>query len=179
MGWVEASAIFAQGRAAFYLDADSQAYTFLDPNSSSVVETVAYAPFPAGPAGSHPYSIVPWTAGINAFSTKQAAAWDFIKWATSEEMFKSLMAENTVPSPRDSSWADAAATAAFPEGLVENVRVTAESAVGHDRPQLEQVARSREFVGAPIVTAIEGGDVAAAAETANTQFQELLDSDGQ
>lgn len=179
MGWVEASALFAQGRAAFYLDADSQAYTFLDPGSSAVVDVVDYAPFPAGPAGSHPYSIVPWTAGINAFSTKQQAAWEFIKWATSEEMFKTLMAEDTVPSPRDSTWADDAATAAFPAGLVENVQITASTAVGHDRPQLEQVARAREFVGAPIVTAIEGGDVAADAETANAQFQELLDSDGQ
>jgi hypothetical protein len=40
MGWPEASAIFAQGNAAFYLDADSQAYTFLDPASSAVVDTV-------------------------------------------------------------------------------------------------------------------------------------------
>lgn len=56
---------------------------------------------------------------------------------------------------------------------------TAETAVGHDRPQLEQVARAREFVGGPIVTAIEGGDVAAEADSANEQFQELLDADGQ
>ncbi|GAA4892229.1 sugar ABC transporter substrate-binding protein [Tessaracoccus lubricantis] len=179
MGWVEASALFAQGRAAFYLDADSQAYTFLDPDSSAVVETVDYAPFPAGPAGAHPYSIVPWTAGINAYSEKKDAAWDFIQWATSEDMFKTLMAEDTVPSPRVSSWEDEAATSAFPEGLVNNVKATAETAIGHDRPQLEQVARAREFVGAPVVTAIDGGDVAAAAEQANAQFQELLDSDGQ
>lgn len=115
MGWVEASALFAQGRAAFYLDADSQAYTFLDPASSAVVDTVDYAPFPAGPEGSHPYSIVPWTAGINAFSEKKDAAWDFIKWATSEEMFITLMAEDTVPAPRESTWQNAEATAAFPK----------------------------------------------------------------
>lgn len=179
MGWVEASALFAQGRAAFYLDADSQAYTFLDPASSAVVDTVAYAQFPAGPAGSKPYSIVPWTAGINAFSEKKDASWDFIKWATSEEMFVQLMAEDTVPAPRESSWKDADATEGFPKGLVDNVMATAETAVGHDRPQLEQVARSREFVGGPIVTAIEGGDVAAEAAAANKQFQELLDSEGQ
>lgn len=177
MGWVEASAIFAQGNAAFYLDADSQAYTFLDPEKSSVTETVDYAPFPAGPAGAHPYSIVPATAGINEFSTKKDAAWDFIKWASSEEMFATLMAEDTVPSPRQSTWDDEAATAEFPAGLVKNVQATATTAVGHDRPQLEQVARAREVIGGPIITAIEGGDVAAAAAEAQPAFQELLDQD--
>jgi multiple sugar transport system substrate-binding protein len=49
--------------------------------------------------------------------------------------------------------------------------------VGHDRPQLEQVARAREFVGGPVVTAIEGGDVATAATAANQSFQELLDKE--
>lgn len=177
MGWIEASALFAQGKAAFYLDADSQAYTFLDPKSSAVVDTVAYAPFPAGPAGAHPYSIVPWTAGINKFSEKKDAAWAFIKWATSDKQFVSLMANDTVPSPRNSSWANKTATDGFPAGLVANVKATATTAVGHDRPQLEQVARSREIVGGPIVAAIQGGDVKAAIKEAQLRFQDLLKQD--
>jgi multiple sugar transport system substrate-binding protein len=176
MGWPEASAIFAQGNAAFYLDADSQAYTFLDPASSAVVDTVAYGAFPAGPAGSHPYSIVPQTVGINEYSTKKDAAWDFIKWVTNEENSKALLADETVPSARDSVWADDAATADFPAGLVEIVR-NSEGTVGHDRPQLEQVALAREIVGAPAISAIEGGDVEAAAEKANADFQDLIDTE--
>jgi multiple sugar transport system substrate-binding protein len=178
MGWTEASAIFAQGNAAFYLDADSQAYTFLDPASSAVVDTVAYGAFPAGPAGSHPYSIVPQTVGINEFSTKKEAAWDFIKWVTSEENSKALLSEETVPSARDSSWADDEATAGFPAGLVEIVR-NSEGTVGHDRPQLEKVALAREIVGGPAITAIEGGEVDAVADKANADFQALLDSEQQ
>jgi multiple sugar transport system substrate-binding protein len=176
MGWPEASAIFAQGNAAFYLDADSQAYTFLDPASSAVVDTVAYGAFPAGPAGSHPYSIVPQTVGINEYSTKKDAAWDFIKWVTNEENSKTLLADETVPSARDSVWADDTATADFPAGLVEIVR-NSEGTVGHDRPQLEQVALAREIVGAPAISAIEGGDVEAAAEKANADFQDLIDTE--
>jgi multiple sugar transport system substrate-binding protein len=178
MGWPEASAIFAQGNAAFYLDADSQAYTFLDPASSAVVDTVAYGAFPAGPAGSHPYSIVPQTVGINEYSTKKDAAWDFIKWVTSEENSKVLLSEDTVPSARDSAWADDAATAGFPAGLVDIVR-NSEGTVGHDRPQLEKVALAREIVGGPAITAIEGGDVDAVADKANADFQELLDGEQQ
>jgi len=177
MGWIEASAIFAQGNAAFYLDADSQAYTFLDPTKSAVVDTVDYASFPEGPAGSLPYNIVPQTVGINAFSEKKDAAWDFIEWVTNQENTTSLLADATVPVARESAWEDETATASFPAGLVEIVRNIGASSVGHDRPQLEQVARSREFVGGPIITAIEGGDVAASAKDANAQFQDLLDSE--
>ncbi len=176
MGWTEASAIFAQGNAAFYLDADSQAYTFLDPKSSAVVDTVAYGSFPAGPAGSHPYSIVPQTLGINEYSTKKDAAWDFIKWVTNEENSKKLLADDTVPVARDSAWADDTATASFPAGLVEIVR-NSQGTVGHDRPQLEKVAQAREIVGTPAITAIEGGDVDAAADKANADFQDLLDGE--
>ena len=177
MGFVEASAIFAQGNAAFYLDADSQAYNFLDKTKSNVIDTVAYGSFPAGPTGSKPYNIVPWVAGVSEFSKKKDAAFEFIKWATSDEMFKKLMVSDTVPSPRQSTWDDATATTNFPAGLVSIVQGIAKTGVGHDRPQLEQVARAREFVGGPIVTAIEGGDVAAAAATANKSFQELLDKE--
>ncbi|MFT3889549.1 MAG: sugar ABC transporter substrate-binding protein [Arachnia sp.] len=177
MGWVEASAIFAQGNAAFYLDADSQAYTFLDETKSSVGDKVGYARFPAGPAGSKPYNIVPQTLGINAFSTKKDAAWEFVKWITNEANSKTLMADATVPVARASAWADDAAASKFPAGLVEIVRGVDADYVGHDRPSLEAVARAREFVGGPGVTAIEGGDVKAAAEQANKDFQALLDSE--
>ncbi len=177
MGWVEASAIFAQGKAAFYLDGDSQAYTFLDPTKSAVVDTVGYGSFPAGPAGAKPYSIVPWAAGINAFSARTQAAWDFITWATAPERFSALMVEATLPSPRASTWADATATAKYPKGLVDNAAAIQGRAVSHDRPQLEQVARAREIIGGPLVTAVEGGDVAGATREAQKNFQDLLDSD--
>ncbi len=177
MGWVEASALFAQGKAAFYIDADSQAYTFLDPDNSAVVDTVGFAQFPAGPAGSKFYNIVPQTVGINAFSKKKDAAWEFIKWATNQENTEWLLANETVPGARESAWNDEEATASFPAGLVEIIRNVGDHGVGHDRPQLEQVAAAREIVGGPAITAIEGGDVADAAATAQTQFQDLLDSE--
>jgi multiple sugar transport system substrate-binding protein len=177
MGWVEASAIFAQGNAAFYLDADSQAYTFLDPEKSAVVDKVDYASFPAGPAGSKPYNIVPQTAGINAFSTKKDAAWEFIKWVSNEENSKKLLGDSTVPVARQSAWEDDTASASFPAGLVSIVKNIGNSSVGHDRPQLEQVARAREIVGGPIVAAIEGGDVAKEAAEANLSFQDLLEQE--
>ena len=115
MGFVEASAIFAQGNAAFYLDADSQVYNFLDKTKSAVVDTVAYGSFPAGPAGSKPYNIVPLGGRYQRVLDKKAAAADFLKWATSDAMFKTLMVSDTVPSPRQSTWDDQTPTAKYPE----------------------------------------------------------------
>ena len=177
MGWVEASALFAQGKAAFYIDADSQAYTFLDPDNSSVVDTVGFAQFPEGPEGSKFYNIVPQTVGINEFSKKKDAAWEFIKWVTNQENTEWLLENETVPGARQSAWDNDQAVSGFPEGLVDIVRNIGDKGVGHDRPQLEQVAAAREIVGGPVITAIEGGDAAEAAATANKQFQDLLDSE--
>ncbi len=65
MGWVEASAIFAQGKAAFYIDADSQAYTFLDEDNSAVVDTVGLRTVPRGPG---------WLAGSTTSSRRRSAS---------------------------------------------------------------------------------------------------------
>lgn len=177
MGWVEASALFAQGKAAFYIDADSQAYTFLDADNSSVVDTVGFAQFPEGPEGSKFYNIVPQTVGINEFSKKKDAAWAFVKWVTNQENTQWLLENETVPGARQSAWEDDEAVSGFPAGLVDIVRNVGDHGVGHDRPQLEQVAAAREIVGGPVITAIEGGDAAEAAASANKQFQDLLDSE--
>ena len=40
-----------------------------------------------------------------------------------------------------------------------------------------QVGKARDVIGAVIVTAIEGGDVAAAAKTANAAYQAIIDED--
>jgi multiple sugar transport system substrate-binding protein len=177
MNWPEAAAIFTQGKAAFMLDADSLAYTFLDKSSSSVVDKVAFAPFPAGPAGYHPYNIVPQTIGINAYSKKKQAAWDFIEWVTNEANTKWALANKTVAVARQSAWNDKDSVGGFPAGIVKIIRDMGNSAVGHDRPQLENVAEARNIVGGVAIAAIQGGDVTSAAKSANKAFQALLDSE--
>ena len=84
MGWPEAMAIFTQGKAAFYTEANSLYKNATDPAKSKVSDTVGFAPFPEGPAGSKPYSIPSWALGVNDASENQANAWKFIEWATSK-----------------------------------------------------------------------------------------------
>ena len=176
MSWPEAMAIFTQGQAAFYTEASSLYKNATDPAKSKVSDTVGFAPFPAGPAGSKAYSIPSWALGINEASSNKANAWKFIEWATS----KAQTLENQkagVPGPRTSVWADPDAVSTYPADLVEAMKANAAGAVGYDRPVVVKVAEAREIVGQPIVDAITGKDAAAAADTANAAFQKFLDDE--
>ena len=176
MSWPEAMAIFTQGQAAFYTEASSLYKNATDPAKSKVSDTVGFAPFPAGPAGSKAYNIPSWALGINEASGNQSNAWKFIEWATS----KAQTLENQkagVPGPRTSVWADPAAVSTYPADLVEAMSANAATSVGYDRPVVVKVAEAREIVGQPIVDSITGKDAAAAADTANTAFQKFLDDE--
>lgn len=176
MNWAEASAIFAQGQAAFYTDASSLYQTMALPENSTVSDQLGYAPFPAGPAGSRPYAIPAWGLAINEQSGNQDNAWLFIEWATSFDTVLATQVEG-VPGARSSVWDDPEGTSSFPEELSVAIAANAENGVGHDRPVVVNVAEAREIVGEPIVLGITGEDVAAAATNARERFQTLLDEE--
>ncbi|MGP3919657.1 ABC transporter substrate-binding protein [Nonomuraea sp. 10N515B] len=176
MGWPEAMAIFTQGKAAFYTEANSLYKNATDPAKSKVSDQVGFAPFPAGPSGSKPYNIPSWALGINSSSENQANAWKFIEWATSKEQTLAQQ-KSGVPGARSSVWANPESTSTFPKDLVEAIAASTKAGVGHDRPLVVKVAEAREIVGQPIVDAITGKDAAAAADTANAAFQKFLDDE--
>lgn len=178
MSWPEAAAIFAQGQAAFYTDASSLYQNLALEENSTVSDKLGYAPFPAGPAGSKPYSIPAWALGVNAESGNQDNAWKFIAWATSFDTVLEVQ-EQGVPGARTSVWNDPAGTASFPPALAEAIAANAENGVGYDRPLVVNVAEAREIVGDPIVVGITGGDVPASAEDAQAKFQAFLDDENQ
>ncbi|GGD82081.1 ABC transporter substrate-binding protein [Microbacterium murale] len=178
MSWPEAFAVFQQGQAAFIADADSLYKNMTDPSQSTVSDQVGFAPFPEGEAGSKPYNVAAWALAINESSENQSAAWQFIQWATSKEITLE-MSKLGVMGARTSVWDDADATADYPAELVEAIKINGENGVGEDRPLVIQVAEAREIVGDPIVAAISGGDVDAAAESANKAFDEFLLEDAE
>ncbi|MGN9783181.1 ABC transporter substrate-binding protein [Nonomuraea sp. ZG12] len=176
MGWPEAMAIFTQGQAAFYTEANSLYKNATDPAKSKVSDQVGFAPFPAGPAGSKPYSIPSWALGINDSSENKANAWKFIEWATGKDQTLAQQ-KSGVPGARSSVWANPEGTSTFPKDMVEAIEASTKGGVGHDRPVVVQVAESREIVGQPIVDAITGKDAAASADAANAAFQKFLDDE--
>lgn len=176
MSWPQALAIFAQGKAAIYTDASVFYSNMLDPEQSQVIDQVGFAQFPAGPNGSRPYSIVSWGVSIPKTSKNQGAAWEFIKWATGKEI--TLKTQNRqVPSARTSAWDNPEGVANFPAQLVEVIMASSEGAMPYDRPNVIAVGEARDIIGTVIVTSIEGGNVEAAAERANQEYQELLNKE--
>ncbi|MER7457899.1 sugar ABC transporter substrate-binding protein [Micromonospora sp. NPDC126480] len=176
MSWSEAMAIFTQGKAAFYTEANSLYKNATDPAKSKVSETVGFATFPAGPAGSKPYNVPSWALGVNDASKNKDNAWKFIQWAAGKEQALEQQKAG-VPGARTSVWENPEGTATYPADLAEATKVSTANGIGHDRPLVVKVAEAREIVGQPIVDAITGKDAAASADTANEAFQKFLDDE--
>ncbi len=89
MDHAEAVNAFAQGQVAMLTEWSAFYSTLTDPKTSKVVDCLAVAPEPAGPAGR-----LPALGGFSLAVTAQApekeqkAAWLFIQWATSEAIAK-------------------------------------------------------------------------------------------
>lgn len=177
MQFADAMAIFAQGKAVFYPEASSLYPSTIDPESSTLTaEQVGVLSFPAGPAGSRPMSVAAYALGINNFSPSKDAAWSFIEWATSKELMTEIQ-KGGIPGTRTSTLEDPDALGSMNPDLVAALAANSRNGVPYDRPVVINVARAREIVGAPIVAAIVGDDSDAAADAADQQFQELLDSE--
>ncbi|MFE4369801.1 ABC transporter substrate-binding protein [Streptomyces sp. NPDC056835] len=173
MSLEQAMPIFAQGKAAFYIDADAIYSSFLDPKVSKVRESVGFAPFPAGPAGARPHNIPSWSLGINTFSLLRDDAWEFIRWAAGPEMSAALQSDG-IPGARSSVWSDPKTLASFPPDLAEAMRINAERGRGYDRPRVLQVGRARDIVGRPLVAGILGQSVRPVVRDADAEFAEFL-----
>lgn len=173
MSWPEAMAIFTQGKAALYTEADSLYKNAIDPSKSKVADQIGFAPFPAGPAGSKPYNIPSWALGVNAASKNSENAWKFIQWATSKAMVTTMQQAGN-PGPRDSVWASADGVSTYPQDLAEAIKKSAEGGVGHDRPVVTKVAKAREIVGRPIVGAITGEDLPGLTTKAQGDYTSFL-----
>jgi multiple sugar transport system substrate-binding protein len=176
MSWPEAMAIFTQGQAGLYTEADSLYANATDPAKSKVSDTVGFAPMPAGKDGSKAYNVPSWALGINDASNNKSNAWKFIEWATSKDMTLEIQKAG-VPGARQSVWENPEGTATYPKDLAAAIAISTKNGVGHDRPLVIKVPEAREIVGDPIVVAITGGDSDAAAEKASDAFQQILDDE--
>ncbi|MBL3688003.1 sugar ABC transporter substrate-binding protein [Leucobacter zeae] len=176
MAWPEAIAVFAQGKAAFYTDANVLYPNVTDPETSNVADKVGFAVVPGGPEGPLPYNVTSWGLAVNASSKQKDDAWKFIEWATSPEM--SLEAQQAGQlSARKSVWENPESLSGLPEDLAEVTKESIEIDGGRDRAPVVQVKKASDIYGAPWTAAMTGGDVKAAADKANEEFQRFLDEE--
>ncbi len=87
IGWEENRLLFQQGKAAMTIDATVNGAFNEDPDVSTVVGKVGYAPVPlqtSNPKGGSS-SLSVFSLNIAAASEQQEAAWLFASWATSKQ----------------------------------------------------------------------------------------------
>ncbi len=83
-GFTECGTDMTQGTAAMWYDATSAAGSLEDPASSKVVGRIGYVAAPVEHTASAGW-LYTWSLGIPRTSGHQAAAWQFMSWATSKE----------------------------------------------------------------------------------------------
>jgi multiple sugar transport system substrate-binding protein len=110
----EAVNALAQGKVAMITEWSAFNGTLNDPASSKIGKCLAVSTEPAGPAGIKG-ALGGFSYGVNAFSDekKQAAAYLFIQWITSEAKAKDYVRAGGV-SARTSAYTDPAIQKAFP-----------------------------------------------------------------
>lgn len=118
----EAVQALAQGNVAMITEWSAFYGTLNNPDSSTIVDCLAVAPEPTGPAGRKP-ALGGFSLGVNSFSSEaeQAASWLLIQWLTSEEMAKPYVLAGGV-SGRTSVYEDPEIKSAYKyvEPLVES-----------------------------------------------------------
>ncbi|WP_019533227.1 ABC transporter substrate-binding protein [Paenibacillus ginsengihumi] len=176
MSWPQAAGLFAQGKAAFYVETASIYKNTTDPEKSLVKDHVGFATFPAGSAGPKPASITAWSLAMNPKAKNKDAAWAFVAWASSKENVLKIQ-QSGVPGPRSSVWASKEGTANFPADLAATIQETMKIGVGYNVPQVISVGEARDAVGSIAVKAMLGEDIQAAAEQANAELQDIIDKD--
>lgn len=172
MHWNECAALYSTGGAAMCTDADAIWQSFCGPET----DIAEYAGFAVSPTNAT-WNVCSWGLGVSANSPNKDAAIEFVKWAAGIDMVKYVQTAG-ISSARNSAWEDPACTANYPADLLTAIQKGNEIATkAYDRPMTTSVAQARDVIGVVITTAIEGGDVQAAADKANTEFQAILDAD--
>ena len=174
--WAENVALFQQGQLAILVDASVFKVNVEDPSKSTVAGKVGYALFPAGPA-THDVAAFTWSLAIPASSKNKEAAWYFIQWATARPQTLELLKKG-VPVARLSSWQDPSYTESSNKEFDQAQLASIEISKHTSNPPVVSVQEVRDAVGPVIVAAIQGKDVAAAAQQANDAFKNILAQSG-
>jgi sorbitol/mannitol transport system substrate-binding protein len=92
-GFNENLTLFQQGKCGMWIDATVAASFVTNPNDSTVADKVGFALAPDAGVGKRANWLWAWALAIPAGTQKEAAAKEFINWATSKD-YLALVAEN-------------------------------------------------------------------------------------
>jgi sorbitol/mannitol transport system substrate-binding protein len=105
-GFNENLSLFQQGKCGMWIDATVAASFVTNPDDSEVADSVGFALAPDTGLGKRSNWLWAWALGIPAGTQKEAAAKEFIEWATSKEYIELVAANegwaNVPPGARTS-----------------------------------------------------------------------------
>lgn len=173
----EAVNALAQGQVAMITEWSAFYSTLVDPASSTIVDCLAVAPEPSGPAGRLP-ALGGFSLAVASQSSEeeQAATWLFIQWATSEAIARDYVEAGGV-SGRTSIYEepDIRETYMFVDPMVESWQ----AGVPEFRPRFPAWPELSDII-AEWGTRMMLGDVSIAdgAEEIGSRMEEILDAEG-
>ncbi len=178
MHWNEVMSLYAQGGVAMVFDANVFRSIVEDPDQATqvVIDNTAYAPLPAGPAGSVPAVLV-WGLGINHASDNPEAAWYFIQWALSKENQVAALLDG-VPAARASSWENDEFQATAPQSWIDASQESFDIGQPDWNPPVIAVAEVRDAYGQAIVAALQGQDAQQALDQAAQTMNDIISRTG-
>lgn len=173
--WNESQSLFAQGRAAMWIDGVGFAPPVEDPQRSRVVGKVGYGIFPAGPKAHHS-GMFGDGIGIASASRKKEAAFLYCLWTTNKEMSNRLLQGGSGVPFRRSSLQDQATLNALtvPKDWADCVRGSGEIARAA-LPVIVPVTEFRDVFGTALTNTIGGADPAAELRRATAEFRPVLE----
>lgn len=118
--WRDVMSTFMAGEAAMTIDATSIGRRIVTDDASEVIGKTSFALFPKGPAGRYPWYFS-WSLALSKVGTRgktREVAADYMLWATSPEMKKSMMeAIGTLPARTNTLESEAAQEYYGQEGM--------------------------------------------------------------
>lgn len=174
----EVAAAMQTGQVAMIFDGTAVAAWTLDPEKSQYADKIDLAPIPTGPAGRSP-AIAVHGLGIPAGAPEPDVSFQFIEWATSEEVLtKIALSEAFADFTRASVASNADVIAKYksihPKFLDLKVQMLGD-AIGHYRPLLPEWPQLGAAIGENINAAVNGlMSNQEALEAADEEMAEIL-----
>lgn len=155
----EVAAGMQSGQVAMIVDGTSIVAQSLDPGKSKFADKISIAAVPTGPKGRSP-AIAVHGLGVPADAPNPDASFEFIEWATSEEVLTKIALLESYPDFVRASVAQNAEVIAkyesiHPEFLNLKVQML-NDAIGHYRPLLPQWPQMGQAIGESINAAVNG-----------------------
>jgi multiple sugar transport system substrate-binding protein len=173
--WNESQSLFAQGKAAMWLDGIGFAQPLEDPTKSRIVGKVGYGVMPAGPK-QRVSALFADGEGISTFSKKKGPAWFYLQWASNKTNQTRILQAAAGAPVRNSAYAMAQKSSDFkaPKEWVECMLASAAIAQP-GLPVIAPVTEFRDVFGVALTNTINGADPAAELKRATAEFQPVLD----